>query len=189
VTHFTVVYDACVLYPAPLRDLLMQLALLDLYRAKWTDKIHEEWIASLLRDRPDLTREKLRRTRELMDSNVRDCLVTGYESLIPSLTLPDPKDRHVLAAAISSGASVIVTFNVRDFPLDELGVYGVEAQHPDEFLRFQLDLAPSLVCVAAKRHRASLRKKPKTVDEYLSTLEAQGLPQTVQELRKFSELI
>lgn len=100
VSSFTVVFDACVLYPAPLRDFLMHLALTDLFRAKWTDEIHNEWIRSVLKNRPDLTEERLQRTRTLMDSHVRDCLVCGYESLISSLALPDENDRHVLAAAI-----------------------------------------------------------------------------------------
>src|SRR3990167_8164411 len=99
-TNFAVLYDACVLYPAPLRDLLMHLAITDLYRAKWTDEIHEEWINSVLSDRKDLSREYLDRTRDKMNTNVRDCLVEGYQSLIPTLNLPDADDRHVLAAAI-----------------------------------------------------------------------------------------
>lgn len=74
---FTAVYDACTLYPAPLRDLLMHLALTDLFRAKWTDQIHDEWIRSVLRDRPDLALEQLERTRSLMNAHVRDCLVSG----------------------------------------------------------------------------------------------------------------
>jgi hypothetical protein len=123
VSNFTVVYDACVLYPAPLRDLLMQVAVTDLYRAKWTDVIHDEWTRNVLRDRPDLK------------------------------------------------------------------PYGIEAQHPDDFLTFQLELAPNVVCAAAKRHRASLKNPPKDVDEYLATLEAQGLAQTVSSLRRFAELI
>lgn len=109
-------YDACVLYPAPLRDLLMHLAVTDLFRARWTEAIHEEWIRNLLRDRPDLTRDKLERTRDLMNAHVRDCLVIGYESLIPALTLPDPEDRHVRAAAVRCGADVIVTFNPEALP-------------------------------------------------------------------------
>src|SRR5690606_10197106 len=109
-------YDACVLFPAPLRDLLMHVALTDLYRAKWTDAIHEEWIRSVLNARPDLSRPQLERTRQLMNVHVRDCLVTGYEALIDGVTLPDPKDRHVVAAAIGAGANVIVTFNLKDFP-------------------------------------------------------------------------
>ncbi|MEZ2233262.1 PIN domain-containing protein [Microcoleus sp.] len=95
-------YDACVLYSAPLRDLLMQLALTDLFQARWTDEIHDEWIRNVLKNRPDLTIEQLTRTKDLMNRYVRDCLVTGYEWIIPSLNLPDPNDRHILAAAIKS---------------------------------------------------------------------------------------
>ncbi|MCI0620634.1 MAG: PIN domain-containing protein [Acidobacteria bacterium] len=188
-SDFTAVYDACVLYPAPLRDLLMYLALADLFRAKWTDAIHNEWIRSVLKERPDLKPEQLERTRDLMNAHVRDCLVTNYEDLIPALTLPDPDDRHVLAAAIRAGADVIVTFNLDDFPADALGKYGIEGQHPDDFIMHLLDLAPNVVCAAAKRQRQSLKKPPKTVSEFLEALERQGLPQTVAALRLFSELI
>ena len=139
---FTALYDACVLYPAPLRDLLMHLAITDLFRARWTDQIHDEWIRSLLDNRPDLKLEQLERTRTLMNSHVRDCLVTGFEPLIDGLTLPDPDDRHVLAAAIRTRASVIVTFNLDDFPSDVLEPVGLEAQHPDEFVTHLIDLSP-----------------------------------------------
>ena len=113
---FIVFYDANVLYPAELRNFLMHLALIGVFRAKWSPEVHEEWIRSLLANRPDLTREKLERTRQLMDKAAPDALVTGYEHLIPGLRLPDPNDRHVLAAAIRCGASVIVTRNLGDFP-------------------------------------------------------------------------
>ena len=93
-SHFTVVYDACVLYPAPLRDLLMRLALTDLYRARWTDMIHDEWTRNLKRQRPELKDEDLERTRSLMNASVRDCLVTGFQPLIPAIELPDPDDRQ-----------------------------------------------------------------------------------------------
>jgi len=186
---FTVLYDACVLYPAPLRDLLMHIAVTDLYRAKWTDAIHDEWTRNVLRDRPDLKREQLQRTRDLMNSHARDCLVTGYERLINAVTLPDPDDRHVLAAAIRAGADIIVTFNLNDFPEKYLMPYGIEAQHRDDFLTFQLDFAPNIVCAAARRHRVSLKNPPKDVDEYLATLEAQGLAQMVSGPRRFAELI
>ena len=118
-----------------------------------------------------------------------DCLVTGYESLIPSLTLPDPDDRHVLAAAIRCGADLIVTFNLNDFPRHALEPYGIEAQHPDDFLMHQLDFAPDVVCAAAKRQRQSLKRPPMSVDEYLASLERQGLAQTVSSLRRFAEII
>jgi predicted nucleic acid-binding protein len=111
VSNFTAVYDACVLYPAPLRDLLMELALTDSFRARWSEEIHQEWIRNVLKNRPDLNESQLLRTKACMDANVRDALVTDFESLIPSLNLPDKDDRHVLAAAIRCSADVIVTFN------------------------------------------------------------------------------
>ena len=186
---FTALYDASVLYPATLRDFLMHLALMDLFRARWTDQIHDEWIRSVLRDRSDLKSEQLVRTRTLMNAHVRDCIVTGYEDLIVGLTIPDPDDRHVLAAAIRGAASVIVTFNLDDFPADCLDRFGVESQHPDEFITHLIDLSPADVCTAAKRHRSSLKNPPKTVDEYLSALASQRLPETVGRLREFEELI
>ncbi len=167
----------------------MHLALTDLFRARWTDQIHDEWIRSLLDDRPDLKREQLERTRSLMNAHVRDCLVAGYEDLIEGLTLPDPHDRHVLAAAIRGSASVIVTFNLDDFPAECLDQFGVEAQHPDAFITHLIDLAPAAVCEAAKDHRASLKNPPKTVGEYLGALANQHLPETVRRLREFEELI
>ena len=186
--NFVAVYDACVLYPAPLRDLLMWLALTDLYRAKWSVDIHDEWTRNVLKTRPELA-GKLARTRDLMDRNAQDCLVDGYRELVPSLSLPDPDDRHVLAAAIRSGAAVIVTFNLKDFPDSALAPYGIEAQHPDDFIAHLLDLAPGPVCGAVKRHRASLRTPPRTIVEYLDTLSKQSLPQTVSTLRDFAQLL
>ena len=79
--QFTVIYDACVLYPAPLRSFLMYLAVTDLYHARWTNDIHEEWMRNIVKD-------QVERIRDLMNSHVRDCLVTGYEPLIGGLTLP-----------------------------------------------------------------------------------------------------
>ncbi|MCT0198302.1 PIN domain-containing protein [Synechococcus sp. CS-1325] len=181
--RFTVVYDACVLYPAPLRDLLMQLALTDLYRARWSDQIHNEWITAVLRNRSDLTRQQLERTRSLMNAHVRDALVDGHQTLITALELPDPDDRHVLAAAIKCGADLILTFNLDDFPERALASYGICACHPDPFLVDQLNLDGGRVCTAMRLHRASLKNPPKTVEEYLATLEGQGLSRFSQAVR------
>lgn len=155
----TAVYDANVLYPAPLRDLFIRLAQAGLVRARWTEAIHEEWVRNVLADNPSLSAERLTRTRTLMNEAVRDCLVTGYEDLVESLTLPDPDDRHVLAAAIRANAEVIVTFNLKDFPATALASYNIEAQHPDEFLVSLFDAAPGPVCGAVKRQR--LRNPPR----------------------------
>jgi hypothetical protein len=185
---FTALYDACVLYPAPLRDVLMHLALTDLYRARWTRQIHDEWMRAVLEDRPDLTRQQLERTRELMDAHTRDALVTGFEELVPSLSLPDPDDRHVLAAAICGRVDVIVTYNLKDFPAAVLTSYGIAAQHPDEFLTHLLDLA-HVVVAALQRLRKSLLKPPVTPHDYLATLERQELPSFVAKLRQFESLL
>lgn len=186
---FTALYDACVLYPAPLRDLLMRLAMTDLYRARWTDDINEEWISAVLKQRSDLKRKQLDRTRDLMNAHVRDCLVTGYEPLIAGLDLPDADDRHVLAAAIRTRAHVIVTFNLKDFPNEYLATFGIAAQHPDEFISHVIDLSPGSVCEAAKRQRAALTNPPKSVAEFLDTLARQHLPETVMRLGEFQHLL
>lgn len=187
--RLTVIYDACVLYPAPLRSLLMYLALTDLFRARWTNDIHEEWMCSVRKDYPDITQGQVENIRDLMNEHVRDCLVTGYEFLIPTLTLPDPDDRHVLAAAIRAGADVIVTANLSDFPALELSEHGIEAQHPDEFIMHLLELAPQAVCAAAKHQRESLKNPPMTTAQYLLSLERQGLAQAVSVLRHHAQLI
>jgi predicted nucleic acid-binding protein len=109
---FVVVYDACVLYPASVRDLLIRLARTGLFRARWTERILDECFRSIVVGRPDLE-GKLDRTRRLMEAAVPDALVSGFESLAEKLTLPDADDRHVLAAAIRSGAQVIVTANLK----------------------------------------------------------------------------
>ena len=115
-SHYTVVYDACVMYPAPLRSFLMYLAVTGIYRARWTEQIHDEWIRNLLNNRPDLDPDKLQRTRELMNTNVPGAVVSGYEPLIGGLSLPDPDDCHVVAAAIQTRAEAIITFNLKDRP-------------------------------------------------------------------------
>lgn len=186
---FTALYDACVLFPAPLRDFLMRLALSDLFRARWTDRIHAEWIDAALKERPNLERAKLERTRDLMNTSIRDCLVAGYEPLINGLELPDADDRHVVAAAVRARADVIVTFNLKDFPNTYLANFGIEAQHPDEFISHLIDLAPGAVCAAAKRQREGLRNPPKSVEEFLDALSRQRLPDTVMRLSEFRHLL
>lgn len=109
------IYDANILYPAPLRDLLIRIAQSGLVLARWSETIHDEWTRNVLKANPHLSAERLARTRSLMNKAVRDCLVTGHKKLIATLSLPDPEDRHVLAAAICAKASVIVTFNLKDF--------------------------------------------------------------------------
>lgn len=184
-----VLYDACVLYPAPLRDLLMHLAMTGLFRAKWTNEIHDEWLRNVLANRGDLKRSQLERTRDLMNKHVHDCLIEGYEYLIPSLKLPDPTDRHVLAAAIHSSTSIILTYNLKDFPAKSLNIYNINALHPDKFLTQLIDLEPDIICSTIKKVRATLKKPPTSINKYLSILEKQSLPNTVKKLEPFSNLL
>ncbi|MCJ8295713.1 MAG: PIN domain-containing protein [Oceanospirillaceae bacterium] len=183
-SNYTVVFDANVMYPAPLRSFLMYLALSGEFRARWSELIHDEWIRNLLINRPDLKPEQLDRVRQLMDKHIPGALVTGFEGLIESINLPDKDDRHVVAAAIQTRAEAIITFNLKDFPDSAISQYGVTAIHPDEFINDLIDLNMSIVIEAARRHRASLKKPPFTASEYLDLLQRQMLPKSVSRLRK-----
>ncbi len=179
--------DADVLYPAGLRDLLLRLADRHLHAPLWSADIHEEWMRSLLADRPDIEAAVLERTRAVMDGHFPGAIVTGYEALATTLDLPDPDDRHVLAAAIHGGADVIVTRNLRDFPVDRLMPHGIAAQHPDAFVveLFEADA----VLAAVRGHRSALRRPPRSAGDHLAALERLCLRRTVSLLRKHETAI
>lgn len=187
--NFTAVFDACVLYPAPLRDLLMSVAMTEQFRAKWTDEIQNEWMRNLLAKREDLTEAQLQRTVELMNQSVPDCLVENYEEFIDSLELPDLGDRHVLAAAIKCQADVIVTNNLKDFPQEAVGKYHIDVQSPDVFLNHLFDLNQVAFCKAVHAMRKRLCNPAHTAEELLRTFYKQGLPLTVNKLKGVVELI
>lgn len=187
-SQYTAVLDANTLYPAPLRDLLLSLAIDGLYHARWTARIHEEWVRNLGRNRPGLEAQ-LGALVELMNRSVPDCLVENYEGLIAGLVLPDPDDRHVLAAAIAGHADAIVTFNLKDFPADVLDAHQIEAIHPDDFVLNQLELRPYEALAAVKKMRARLSRPPQTAAELIATLERSGLPASATHLRQAQALI
>ena len=176
--------DACVLYPAPIRDLLMQLARQDTYQARWSEDIHAEWIRSVLADRPDLKPAQLARTRLLMDRHVPDALVTGFADIVETLTLPDPDDRHVLAAAIAGGAQMIVTFNLKDFPDAILSPHEIRAVHPDDFLLGLMVQFPGSMKEAVRAILDRLRSPPVTAADYPDILRRVNLPQTASALEQ-----
>jgi predicted nucleic acid-binding protein len=183
VASYTVIYDANVLYPSLLRDLLIRVAQARLVRARWTDQILDEIFRKLIVNRPDLAPKALARTRTLMNEAIPDVLVTGYEPLIEVLDLPDPDDRHVLAAAIKVGAQMIVTDNLRDFPDDRLDPWDIEARSADQFLHAMVDLAPKQVFGIVQR-MADARTRPRMdVDQVLAALNGTGLVETVAALR------
>ncbi|HEX5324919.1 MAG TPA: PIN domain-containing protein [Capsulimonadaceae bacterium] len=187
-SNLVVVYDACVLYPAPLRDTLMRVGIADLCQARWTDKILDEWVSNLLEHRPDITKERLERTCSKMKEAIPDCTIAGYDYLIDRIELPDPDDRHVLAAAIHAKAQLIVTNNRSDFPLKTLEMYDLQCCHPDAFLTRLYESAPEDVIEVLREQRAALKKPSQTVEEFLATLNRNGLNVLVQllQLRKKS---
>lgn len=186
--RYTAILDANVLYPALLRDLLLSLAHADLYSAKWFAHIRNEWMRNLLRDRPALG-EKIAAAAQAMEEAIPDCLVIGYEHLIDSLKLPDPDDRHVLAAAIAGHADAIVTFNDKDFPKEVLDPLGIEIQTPDEFVLNQLMLDKATALAAIKRMRERWARPQHDAATLVALLERRGLPQTAAHLRDVLALI
>ncbi len=181
---FIVLYDADVLYPNTLRDLLIRIAQHPhLVQAKWTEEILDEVANALRKNLPDISDEKVSRLLELMNVAVRDCLVSGYEPLVETLELPDPGDRHVLAAAIRVNAQVIVTRNVKDFPAGRLAQWDIKAKTPDNFVRDVIGISREAVWACIQQIVDSRRRRPVTIDDVLSELERAGLVGSVAVLR------
>jgi predicted nucleic acid-binding protein len=179
-----VIYDACVLFPAPLRDLLLRLAERGLVQARWSEEILDECFRNILTKRADLSMKALNRTRMLMNTALPDALVTDYEKLAQGIELPDPNDRHVVAAAMKADARVIVTFNLRDFPDRTLSAVQIEAQHPDKFIFNLLSLNDAPVAAVIREQAADLKNPRRTTGELLDILRAQGLPKSMQKLQE-----
>lgn len=179
---FIVVYDACVLYPNVVRDLLIRVALAGMVQAKWSEQILDEMVRALHEER-GIELGKLENLRNLMNSTIRDATVTSHESLIDALKLPDPDDRHVLAAAIKSRAQVIVTDNRKDFPATALADWDIEAKSADSFFLDLLGLDDRIVYSCVQQIAESRRRPPETVDDVLSHMERSGLRRTASALR------
>ena len=187
--NFTVIYDACIFYPAPLRDLLVRLAQTRRFRARWTEAIHAEWINSLYVKRPDIAAGKLEAVAEQINAAVPDCLVRGYEHIVQDLELPDENDRHVLAAAIRAGAAAIITRNLKDFPSSVLGEYEILAIHPDDFILDLADLEPQVLERVAKAQRKALQRPSLDPEAFVAVLRRQELPGVADFLNARLDLI
>ncbi len=161
----------------------MHLAVSGPVTPRWTDEIHDEWISNVLADRFNLTPERLQRTRQFMEQAVPDAQVTGDERLIPTLALPDPNDRHVLALAIHVRAAVIVTFNVKDCPRPGLAAYGLKGLTPDDLVCRLLDSDPQTTASAVEALRLTLRNPAYTPSTFLERLGAVGLPEAARRLK------
>ncbi|MDP9935014.1 putative nucleic acid-binding protein [Paenarthrobacter nicotinovorans] len=171
---FRVLIDACVLLPYQLCDLLLRLGETDIYQPLWSDQILEEVERNLVTTLGRTEQQAARRVGQ-MRKVFPHATVSGYEALVPAMT-NDPKDRHVLAAAIHGQAALIVTANLKDFPAEALAPYGIEAVHPDEFLLDQLDLYPQQTTRCLQQQRAAYRNPSFTRSEFYNSL-SQTAPQ------------
>jgi len=188
--RYTALLDACVLHPMAMADALMSLASAGLFAAKWTRKIESEWIASIEQRRPDL-KGRLGYRRDQMREAVPDWEVDerAWQAVAHGLTLPDPDDVHVLAAALAGHADCIVTANLRDFPVETVAPLGIEIIHPDQFVAAQWEIDPLTAITAFKRMRARWKKPQATAEDFAAALERGGMPATAQRLREAAELI
>jgi predicted nucleic acid-binding protein len=187
-SRYTAVLDANVLYPTLVRDILMSLAVADLYHARWSATIQAEWMRNLSSQRPDIA-ARLPALADAMNAAVPDSVITGYESLISSIELPDADDRHVVAAAIVGHADAIVTFNLDDFPSSALDRFNIEVQHPDRFVMNQLHLHKLKALTALKQMRARWKQPERTARELVEALDKRGLPLTADLLSEAIDLI
>jgi predicted nucleic acid-binding protein len=178
---FPAFLDTCVLYPAYLADTLLRLAEASAYRPLWSADVLAELRRNLIER--GIPPDRVDRRIALMTRSFPDALVTGYGSLVDGMA-NDPKDRHVLAAAVRANAEVLVTFNIKDFPEPALKPYDIVAVHPDEFLLDQLDLYPGLTMAVLRQQAASYRREPTSVPGVLVLLERTGVPRFAAELRR-----
>ena len=182
ISTFTAFFDANVFYGARLRSLVLFVAQSKIFRARWSEQIHDEWVRNLLKNRPDLKAEDLLRTRQAMNAAVPDCLVEGYESIMEGLKLPDPDDRHVVAAALLTRANVIVTFNKRDFPKEIVEPLRLHVKHPDDFLVEAFSISPPDFAEAVRNDFLHYGNPPLVYEDYLASLAKAGVPKLAKVL-------
>ncbi|MEM1324896.1 MAG: PIN domain-containing protein [Bacteroidota bacterium] len=180
----TVVLDACVLYPAPVRDYLLNLAMEKIYYPKWSKEINEEWVRNLFLNRPTLSKGKLNGTVFSMNGAFPKANVPRDPYLIHLLILPDLNDRHVLATAIQSEAERIITSNLKDFPPDYIKHINVRIQHSDRFISELLQRYPEAGLAAFRKQISRLKKPPLTSIDVLNSFQKCGLVETARILKQ-----
>jgi hypothetical protein len=177
------VYDACILYPFHLRNIVVQAAEDDLIEARWTDEIHDEWVRNVAR-RQHVPVAKLQRLCQVMNAMLPAATVTGYEKHIAAVNLPDSDDRHVVAAGIAADATVILTWNLRDFPPKELKKFGLRRETPDAFLSGVYDNVPELMVASLANARRNLTKTQLSAPDFVNMLPRQRLFQLAKRAQK-----
>lgn len=160
--RYKAVLDTNVIYPIEIRDLLFWFAHFDLFTVKWSQHIFDEWESVM--KRKSISEAEIKKRSNIANLAFPDALVTNYESLIEGLSLPDEKDRHVLAAAIKTNANVIVTNNLKDFPNDYLSTFGLSAKSADDFIADIIDLNQKKAIEAFRK--LVLNRTNPDLDEY-----------------------
>jgi predicted nucleic acid-binding protein len=183
---YAALLDACVLVPTALCDSLLRFAEAGFYRPLWSERILDEVFDAVCRIHPEIDSARVRRRLEVMSTAFADANVVGWEAVVAGLDLPDPDDRHVLAAAIAGSAQSLVTFNLKDFPVEPLAPTGIEARHPDEFLLDQLDLFPSLALEVLVNQANDMRRPPSDLAGLLNRLERCGVPSFAEAVRRLA---
>lgn len=171
ITGYPAVLDACVLANVTVRDFLLYSAWLALYRPMWSTKIIDEMSGAIVK--MGVSSERVTYLSERLQDAYPEAAVQGYDTLISVMT-NDPKDRHVLAAAVAGRAQMIVTFNVKDFPQESLTPYSIQVKHPDDFLRDLLDLDEERMVEVLETISQAREMPPQTPDELLAALENAG---------------
>ncbi|SFN30358.1 MULTISPECIES: PIN domain-containing protein [Salegentibacter] len=174
--RFKCVLDTNVIYPIEIRDLLFWFAYYDLYTPKWSEHIFDEWKDVM--KRKGVEESVASKRAEKANLAFPDAMVNNYSALIPNLTLPDPKDCHVLAAGIKTNANVIVTNNIKDFPKEYLASFGLSAKTADDFLTDIIDLNPEQAVEAFKEMVLNRRNPDLNEFEVLDILRNRGLKDT-----------
>jgi hypothetical protein len=149
--------DANVLYPTVLREILIGVARAGLYTPLWSDRILEEWARATVKLGPG-AEEIARGEIALLRAAFPAASIAPRAGLEARLHLPDPADVHVLAAAITGGADVIVTFNAQDFPRHLLAEEGIARMDADEFLRALHATVPERVAGVVEQVRATAER-------------------------------
>lgn len=187
---FPAFLDTCVLYPQYLSDTLLWQAESGTFRPLWSYDVLTE-LGRALSDpgKANLPQDKVERRLRQMQTTFPDAEVKGYEHLVDGMTA-DPKDRHVLAAAVRANAEVLVTFNLKDFPESAVKSFDITVVHPDDFLLDQIDLYPARVlgCLDDQVNRYVQINGPMTVGELLRPLERAGVPRFADEVRRHRPL-
>ncbi|MBD8019873.1 PIN domain-containing protein [Brevibacterium gallinarum] len=175
-SRFTVFLDACVLVPVAPCDTLLRMADAGAFRPLWSAKVVDEALMALARIHPEVDRSRFLSRFRSMDEAFEDACVEGWEPLEQGVSLPDPDDRHVVAAALRGRADAIITESIRDFPEAVLERLGLEAIRLDAFLLDQFDLSLGATCRVVKDQAAAMSRPPVTVEALLAKLSRSGAP-------------